>query len=86
MNCLLSKCTDLSDFALACPLLGVSSVITCKMHSSIERVARWGHLDEACRGDPPTFPRLFDIIADCTNGQVATDAAEPADGGMEMLQ
>lgn len=60
----------------------VSFVITPKVHSSIDQVEQRKRHDVACGGDP----RLVDVIVDRTHCHMAKGAADPADGGMEMLQ
>ena len=64
----------------------VDYVITRKIHPLIDQVELREHHGGKCGGDPGTAPRLFDVIVDRTNGQMASDAADPADGGMQMLK
>ena len=64
----------------------VDYVITRKVHPLIDQVELRERHDAKCGGDPGSAPRLFDVIVDRRNGQMATDAADPADGGMQMLK
>ncbi len=64
----------------------VDYVITRKLHPLIDQVELRERHDAKCGGDPGTAPRLFDVIVDRQNGQMATDASDPADGGMTMLK
>lgn len=71
---------------LVADLRCVSFVITRKVHPSINQVELRERHDATCGGDPGTEPRLFEVIVDRMNGQMATNAADPAEDGMEMLQ
>lgn len=63
----------------------VDYVITRKIHPLIDQVELRERHDATCGGDPQTSPRMFDVIIDRQNGQMASDAADPADGGMQSL-
>ncbi|WP_266157168.1 hypothetical protein [Dyella silvatica] len=39
-----------------------------------------------CKGDPDTSPRLFSFKVDRSNGQLSTDATDPADGEYQPIQ
>jgi hypothetical protein len=71
---------------LVADLRCVSFVITRKVHPSIDQVELRERHDAACGGDPGTEPRLFEVIVDRTNGQMATNTADPSEDGMEMLR
>lgn len=64
----------------------VDYVITRNIHPRVDQVELREHHDAKCGGDPQTAPRLFNVIVDRKTQEMATDASDPADGGLEMLK
>ena len=72
----------------------VDYVITRKVQPGIDEVTLRNHGGDLpggvkCGGDPEMGMRLFDVLVDRSNGQVATDAADPSEpfpDGFKMLK
>lgn len=64
----------------------IDYTITRNYAPQIDQVALREHHDAKCGGDPETGPHLFNVLIDHKTHQLATDASDPADGGLEMLR
>ncbi len=62
-------------------------IITRKAQPGVDEVElREDHDSPRCGGDPRVAHRLFEVYVDRKTGKMATDAADPVDGGLQVLK
>ena len=62
-------------------------IITRKAHPGVDKVElREDHDSPGCGGDPRVAHRLFEVYVDRKTGKMASDAADPVDGGLQILK
>lgn len=64
----------------------IDYVITRNASPRVDEVDLREHHDARCGGDPETGPRLLSVMVDRRTHEMATDAYDPADGGLKMLK
>lgn len=63
----------------------VDPTITRNVDSGVDQVEVFDRHDKACGGDPAVRHRLFEVLADRKTHRMGTDAADPVNGTMAVL-
>ena len=61
-------------------------IITRKAQPGVDEVELRERHGGRCGGDPEMAHRLFEVYVDRETGKMATDAADPVDGGLQVLK
>ncbi len=62
-------------------------IITRKAQPGVDEIElREDHESAKCGNDPRSAHRLFEVYVDRRTGKMATDAADPVDGGLRVLK